>query len=99
MVKLHWSLILAKKEELSKWDPTDTIALFDSAEEKMKTTTVLWEKLEEHRANELKDPSSNKKDELLKRKKKQGIDAQSELKINWRFSDWKTKIFEENLGI
>ncbi|KAH6764039.1 Octicosapeptide/Phox/Bem1p domain-containing protein / tetratricopeptide repeat protein [Perilla frutescens var. frutescens] len=78
MAKLHWSFILAKKEELSKWDPTETIGLFDSAEEKMKTATAMWEKLEEQRANELKDPSSNKKDELLKRKKKQGIGAQSE---------------------
>lgn len=78
MAKLHWSFILAKKEELSKWDPTETIGLFDSAEEKMKTATAMWEKLEEQRANELKDPSANKKDELLKRKKKQGSGAQGD---------------------
>ncbi|KAK4360437.1 hypothetical protein RND71_019389 [Anisodus tanguticus] len=30
----------------------------------------MWEKLEELRANELKDPSASKKDELLKRRKK-----------------------------
>ncbi|KAL3850907.1 hypothetical protein ACJIZ3_012789 [Penstemon smallii] len=72
MAKLHWSFVLAKKEDLLKWDPTETISLFDSAEEKMKAATELWEKLEEQRANELKDPSASKKDELLRRKKKQG---------------------------
>ncbi|KAK4485045.1 hypothetical protein RD792_007653 [Penstemon davidsonii] len=70
MAKLHWSFVLAKKDDLSKWDPTETISLFDSAEEKMKSATEMWEKLEEQRANELKDPSASKKDELLKRKKK-----------------------------
>ncbi|XP_057795012.1 protein CLMP1 [Salvia miltiorrhiza] len=78
MAKLHWSFILAKKEDLSKWDPTETIGLFDSAEEKMKTATAMWEKLEEQRANELKDPSANKKDELSKRKKKPGSGAQGD---------------------
>ncbi|XP_059297182.1 protein CLMP1-like [Lycium ferocissimum] len=70
MAKLHWSFVLAKKEDLSNWDPTETLALFESAEEKMKAATQMWEKLEELRANELKDPSASKKDELLKRKKK-----------------------------
>ncbi|KAG6385054.1 hypothetical protein SASPL_153878 [Salvia splendens] len=74
MAKLHWSFVLAKKEDLSKWDPTETIGLFDSAEEKMKTATPIWEKLEEQRAKELKDPSADK-DELSKRKKKQGAGA------------------------
>ncbi|GFZ06351.1 octicosapeptide/Phox/Bem1p (PB1) domain-containing protein [Actinidia rufa] len=72
MAKLHWSYILAKKENLSEWDPTETIKHFDSAEEKMKTATEMWEKLEEQRASELKDPSANKREELLKRRKKQG---------------------------
>lgn len=78
MAKLHWSFVLAKKEGLSNWDPTETIGLFDSAEEKLKTATAMWEKLEEQRANDLKDPSANKKDELLKRKKKQGSGAQGD---------------------
>ncbi|KAK6133272.1 hypothetical protein DH2020_032935 [Rehmannia glutinosa] len=72
MAKLHWSFVLAKKEDLSKWDPTETIGLFDSAEEKMRAATEMWEKLEEQRAKELKDPSATKKDEMSKRKKKQG---------------------------
>lgn len=78
MAKLHWSFILAKKDDLSKWDPTETIGLFDSAEEKMKAATEMWEKLEEQRAKELKDPSAAKKDELLKRRKKQGSGAQAD---------------------
>ncbi|KAG8385779.1 hypothetical protein BUALT_Bualt03G0080800 [Buddleja alternifolia] len=72
MAKLHWSFVLAKKEDLSKWDSTETISLFDSAEEKMKAATEMWEKLEEQRANELKDPNASKKDEILKRRKKSG---------------------------
>ncbi|CAL5408269.1 unnamed protein product [Camellia sinensis] len=78
MAKLHWSYVLAKKEDLSKWDSTETIKLFDSAEEKMKSATVMWEKLEEQRENELKDPSSSKREELLKRKKKQGSGNEGE---------------------
>ncbi|KAL2495446.1 Octicosapeptide/Phox/Bem1p domain-containing protein [Forsythia ovata] len=79
MAKLNWSFVLAKKEDLSKWDPTETIKLFDSAEEKMKAATEMWEKLEEQRSNELKDPGASKKDELLKRKKKLGNGAESDL--------------------
>lgn len=71
MAKLHWSFVLAKKEDLSKWDATETFRLFDSAEEKMEVATEMWEKLEEQRIKELKDPNASKKDEL-KRKKKQG---------------------------
>ncbi|XP_073312277.1 protein CLMP1-like [Primulina huaijiensis] len=71
MAKLHWSYVLAKKEDLSKWDPTETISLFNSAEQKMLVATEMWDKLEEQKANELKDPIANKKDELLKRRKKQ----------------------------
>lgn len=71
MAKLHWSYVLAKKEDLSNWDPTETIDLFDSAQQKMQAATEMWEKLEEQRAKDLKDPSSSKVEELLKRKKKQ----------------------------
>ncbi|XP_070023834.1 protein CLMP1-like [Nicotiana sylvestris] len=78
MAKLYWSFILAKKEDLSNWDPAETLALFDSAEEKMKAATEMWEKLEEQRAKELKDPSASKKDELLRRRKKQGSGPEGE---------------------
>ncbi|KAF5472730.1 hypothetical protein F2P56_009423 [Juglans regia] len=71
MAKLHWSFALAKKIDLSSWDSTETLKLYESAEEKMKAATEMWEKLEEQRANELKDPSAIKKEELLKRRKKQ----------------------------
>ncbi|KAF9590725.1 hypothetical protein IFM89_037120 [Coptis chinensis] len=73
--KLQWSFTLANKVDLETWDPTETIKLFNDAEEKMKAATAMWEKLEEQRINELKDPSSSKKDDLLKRRKKQGTDA------------------------
>ncbi|KAK4439384.1 protein CLMP1 [Sesamum alatum] len=78
MAKLHWLFELSKKEDLSKWDPTETILLFDSAEEKLKAATGIWEKLEEQRANELKDPTTIKKDELLKLRKKQGGGAEGD---------------------
>ncbi|KAL2511087.1 Carboxypeptidase [Abeliophyllum distichum] len=41
MAKLNRSFVLAKKEDLSKWDPTKTIKLFDSVEEKMKAATEM----------------------------------------------------------
>ncbi|KAL6553194.1 Protein clmp1 [Orobanche gracilis] len=72
LAKLHWSFVLAQKSDLAEWDPTETIGLFDSAEEKMKEATNMWEKVEEQRANESKDYSGSKKDENIKRKKKQG---------------------------
>ncbi|KAL3521906.1 hypothetical protein ACH5RR_014740 [Cinchona calisaya] len=78
MAKLHWSFVVAKKEDLSKWDPSETLQLFGSAEEKMKAATEMWEKLEEQRANELKDPEAKKKDELLKRRKKPGSGVENE---------------------
>ena len=81
MAKLHWSFALAKKLDLSGWDPTETIKLFDSAEEKMKAATEMWEKLEEQRANELKDPSASKREELLKRRKKQGSGTEAESSV------------------
>ncbi|KAL3614963.1 Protein clmp1 [Castilleja foliolosa] len=68
MAKLHWSFVLAKKSDLSKWDPTETIGLFDSAEKKMRAATEMWEKMEEQRVKESKE---GKKDEVSKRKKKQ----------------------------
>ncbi|KAH7837893.1 hypothetical protein Vadar_019295 [Vaccinium darrowii] len=43
MAKLHWSYVVAKNEELSTWDPTETIGLYDSAEEKMKAATEMEE--------------------------------------------------------
>ncbi|KAL0864919.1 hypothetical protein Bca101_044037 [Brassica carinata] len=70
MAKLHWSFALAQKIDLSVWDATETLALFDSAEEKMKAATEMWEKLEEQRMNDLKNP--NKKEEVSKRRKRQG---------------------------
>ncbi|XP_044461947.1 protein CLMP1-like [Mangifera indica] len=72
MAKLHWSFALAKKIDLSGWNAAETLQLFDSAEEKMNAATEMWEKLEEQRALELKDPNAIKKDELSKRRKKQG---------------------------
>lgn len=72
MAKLHWSFALARKIDLSTCDSTEMLKLFDSAEEKMKVATEMWEKLEEQRAKELKDPSPSKKEELSKRRKKQG---------------------------
>lgn len=78
MAKLHWSYVLARKEDLSKWDPSETLQLFDSAEEKMKAATDMWEKLEKERANEVKDPNAIKSEELLKRRKKQGSGTENE---------------------
>ncbi|ESQ35631.1 hypothetical protein EUTSA_v10006907mg [Eutrema salsugineum] len=72
MAKLHWSFALAQKIDLSDWDSAETLKLFDSAEEKMKAATEMWEKLEEQRMNDLKNPNSNKKEEVSKRRKKQG---------------------------
>ncbi|CAL0309105.1 unnamed protein product [Lupinus luteus] len=81
MAKLHWSFALANKIDLSGWDPTETIQLFDSAEEKMKAATDMWENLEEQRAKELQDPNTSKKEELLRRRKKQGGPAEGESSI------------------
>ncbi|KAG5234712.1 cytoskeletal protein [Salix suchowensis] len=78
MAKLHWSFVLAKKIDLSSWDSAETLELFDSAEEKMKVATDMWEKIEEQKANELKDPNASKKDEMLRRKKKQGSNVEGE---------------------
>ncbi|XP_020226422.1 protein CLMP1 [Cajanus cajan] len=78
MAKLHWSFALAKKIDLSGWDSKETLQLFDSAEEKMKAATDMWEKLEEQRAKELKDPNATKKEELLRRRKKQGSATEGE---------------------
>ncbi|KAK7245919.1 hypothetical protein RIF29_40773 [Crotalaria pallida] len=78
MAKLHWSFALARKIDLSGWDPTETIELFNSAEEKMKAATDMWEKLEEQRAKELQDPNSSKKEEQLRRRKKPGGSTEGE---------------------
>ncbi|KAG7012619.1 Protein CLMP1, partial [Cucurbita argyrosperma subsp. argyrosperma] len=83
MAKLHWSFALAKKIDLSSWDFTETLELFDSAEEKMKVATEMWEKLEELRAKELKDPTASKREELSKRHSEmQGIGGQLEVSPN-----------------
>lgn len=81
MAKLHWSFAIAKKIDLSTWDPTETLQLFNSAEEKMKSATDMWEKLEEQRAKELKDPTATKKEELLRRRKKQGSATEGESSV------------------
>ncbi|ONK78982.1 uncharacterized protein A4U43_C01F1660 [Asparagus officinalis] len=73
--KLHWSFALASKIDLKSWDYSETIRLFDSAEEKMKSATDMWEKVEEQRIIELKDPDLSKKEELLRKRKKQGVGA------------------------
>ncbi|KAI5414519.1 protein CLMP1 [Lathyrus oleraceus] len=78
MAKLHWSFAIAKKIDLTSWDPTETLELFNSAEEKMKAATNMWEKLEEQRAKELKDPNATKKEELLRRRKKHGSTTEGE---------------------
>ncbi|KAK3188512.1 hypothetical protein Dsin_028073 [Dipteronia sinensis] len=77
MAKLHWSFALAKKIDLSGWDASETLQLFDSAEVKMKAATEMWEKLEEQRALELKDPNASKREEFLKRRKKPGPDGET----------------------
>ncbi|KAI9124139.1 hypothetical protein K1719_005439 [Acacia pycnantha] len=81
MAKLNWSFALAKKMDLSAWNSSETLQLFDSAEEKMKGATEMWEKLEEQRANELKDPSASKKEELMRRRKKQGGATEGETSV------------------
>ncbi|OWM85587.1 protein CLMP1 [Punica granatum] len=81
MAKLHWSFALARKTDISGWDPTETIQLFDSAEEKMRAATEMWEKLEEQRALEAKDPdAASKKEEalMMKRRKKLGSSGEAE---------------------
>ncbi|KAL8161968.1 hypothetical protein V2J09_013457 [Rumex salicifolius] len=77
MAKLQWSYTLAKKKDLSSWDSTETMRLFDNAEEKMKAATEMWEKLEEQRAKDAKDPNSSK-EEPSKRRKKLGNGAEAE---------------------
>lgn len=79
--KLHWSYALANKVDLRAWDSSETLKLFDSAEEKMRAATEMWEKVEEQRISELKDPVTSKKEEILKKRKKQGgaADGQGEI--------------------
>ena len=48
--KLQWSFTLAQKTNLSTWDSTKTIELFNLAEEKMREASAMWEKVEEQRA-------------------------------------------------
>ncbi|CAO2167248.1 unnamed protein product [Urochloa humidicola] len=78
--KLHWSFALADKVDLSTWDSSETFKLFDSAEHNMRAATEMWEKVEEQRMTELKEPGAGEKDELLRKKKQQqSADGQPEL--------------------
>ncbi|CAO2182149.1 unnamed protein product [Urochloa humidicola] len=78
--KLHWSFALADKVDLSTWDSSETFKLFDSAEQNMRAATEMWEKVEEQRMAELKEPGAGEKDELLRKNKKQhSADGQPEL--------------------
>ncbi|OEL13949.1 hypothetical protein BAE44_0025035 [Dichanthelium oligosanthes] len=78
--KLHWSFALADKVDLSTWDSSETFKLFDSAEQNMRAATEMWEKVEEQRMAELKEPGAGEKDEVLRKKRKQhSADGQSEL--------------------
>lgn len=78
--KLHWSFALADKVDLSTWDSSETFKLFNSAEEKMRAATEMWEKVEEKRMLELKTPGASEMDEILKKRRKQhSTDGQGEL--------------------
>ncbi|KFK43394.1 hypothetical protein AALP_AA1G120500 [Arabis alpina] len=46
MAKLEVSFALEQKIDLSVWDATETLNLFDSAEEKIKAATEMWEEQE-----------------------------------------------------
>jgi hypothetical protein len=69
--KLHWSFALSDKTDLPAWDSSETFNLFDSAELNMRAATEMWEKVEEQRISELKEPGAGGKDEVLKKKRKQ----------------------------
>ncbi|WVZ57204.1 hypothetical protein U9M48_007614 [Paspalum notatum var. saurae] len=78
--KLHWSFALADKVDLSTWDSSETFKLFDDAEQNMKAATEMWEKVEEQRMGELKEPGAGEKDEALRKKRRQhSTDGQLEL--------------------
>ncbi|XP_039141873.1 LOW QUALITY PROTEIN: protein CLMP1 [Dioscorea cayenensis subsp. rotundata] len=79
--KLQWSFALANKVDFTTWDSSGTIQLFDSAEEKMKAATEMWEKVEAQRTAELKSPGTSKMEELLKKRRKHavGVDVQEEV--------------------
>ncbi|RLM78889.1 uncharacterized protein C2845_PM12G11930 [Panicum miliaceum] len=78
--KLHWSFALADKVDLSTWDSSETFKLFDSAEQNMRAATEMWEKVEEQRMTELREPGVGEKDEVLRKKRKQhSADGQPEL--------------------
>eukprot|EP00250_Pteridium_aquilinum_P021738 c25205_g1_i2 orf=861-3566(-) len=52
--KLRWSLAIARQVDLTTWDASETLGLFNKAEERMQTAFGMWEKLEEVRLNEAK---------------------------------------------
>lgn len=66
--KLHWSFALADKADLSTWDSLETFKLFDSAEHNMRAATEMWEKVEEQRMAELKEPGAGEKDDVLRKR-------------------------------
>ncbi|KAL6594380.1 hypothetical protein ACP70R_048573 [Stipagrostis hirtigluma subsp. patula] len=78
--KLHWSFALADKVDLSTWDSSETFKLFESAERNMRAATEMWEKVEEQRIAELKEPGAGEKDDILRKRRKQhSADCQPEL--------------------
>ncbi|KAL6596869.1 hypothetical protein ACP70R_047003 [Stipagrostis hirtigluma subsp. patula] len=78
--KLHWSFALADKVDLSTWDSSETFKLFESAEQNMRAATEMWEKVEEQRIAELKEPGAGEKDDILRKRRKQhSADCQPEL--------------------
>lgn len=62
--KLQWSLAIASQVDLTTWDSSVTLGLFDNAEERMQVAVGMWEKLEERRLKEAKDCPHVKKDVL-----------------------------------
>lgn len=53
--KLRWSLAIASQVDLTAWDSSETLSLFNKAEERMHIAFEMWEKLEEVRLNEAKN--------------------------------------------
>lgn len=62
--KLRWSLAVASQVDLSTWDSSETLELFDSAEQKMQIAAEMWEKLEERRIKEVKTSGAVKRDSM-----------------------------------
>lgn len=58
--KLRWSLAVASQVDLSSWDSSETVALFNNAEERMQVAAKMWEKLEERRLKEVMSPTGKR---------------------------------------